>query len=121
MTLRAASLCARAPRWSPFTGSLVLSRAVADALHDLLDPGKKEEAEKARKEIERLARQREERAARLVEFDAAKEDAADASHMVQKARHAARELEARTTTHAIALPRMSPRNCRRRLRQQRKP
>ena len=39
------------------------SRAVADALHDLLDPGKKAEAEKARKEIERLARQREERAA----------------------------------------------------------
>ena len=70
------------------------SRAVADALHDLLDPGKKAEAEKARKEIERLARQREVRAARLVEFDAAKEDAADASHQLQKARHAMRDLEA---------------------------
>ncbi len=70
------------------------SRAVSDALHDLLDPGKKEEAKRAQKEIERLARQREERAARLVEFDAAKEDAADASHQVQKARHIARDLEA---------------------------
>ena len=90
------------------------SRAVADALHDLLDPGKKAEAEKARKEIERLARQREERAARLVEFDAAKEDVEDASHQ-PKSEAALRDLEAAYHHAQMA---QNDWSCRRRLRQQ---
>ena len=70
------------------------SKAVADALHDMLDPEEKKAADAAKKEIDKAERHRKTRLARLSEFDSAKVDAEHAQHKVQQARHTARDLEA---------------------------
>jgi len=70
------------------------SKAVADALHDMLDPEEKKAADAAKREIDKAERHRKTRLARLSEFDSAKADAEHAQHKVQQARHTARDLEA---------------------------